>query len=713
MILWLLAIGLISMLGQVVLLRELNVAFFGSELIYILALGVWLIWTATGAALGRKGTRPQGSRVRLLLILHGCALPLAIAFVRGLRPLFGAVPGAYLPFQTQLLSMALALLPVGILLGLLFQWAAKLYVEKGRTLAGAYAIESAGGLAGGLLATLLFRFGLQNLTAAMICALLSLAAACHPWRPRRPRWAAPLAAAAALPVLAALWWSGSIDHMLTSWTHPALERSADSPYGRVTIERVDGQISLFENDALTYESEGTAAEEFAHLAAIQHPDPRAILLLGGGAEGLLSELLLHRPARIDYVELNELLLELLTPLLPDRQRLALADGSVNITIADPRRYLGGDRRYDLIMIGMPEPASGQANRFYTEEFFALCAGQLKPGGILALRLPGAENLWTPHRLRRAASIRNSLRATFTDIVILPGVTNIFLASRRPLSRDPAPLAERLLEREIGGRLVIPAYVHYLYTNDRFHEISRLMDGERAPVNSDLRPVCYQYTLMIWLSKFFPMLTMLELPDPGPSAFFRAPWVWISAGALVLSLLFCRRRPGCRRALLAAVAGFAGMILETTLILNYQIQRGVLYQDLGLLLTAFMAGLAAGAALMARRRAPGRMTGGALLAGLAALAVLAYLLLEAGMVGGLPSSSLLLLAAGMLVAAIFSHASLHRMPDQRLVISPLYASDLLGGAIGSLAATLFLIPAFGLPVSALLTAALVATSILLA
>jgi hypothetical protein len=39
MILCLLIIGLVSLLAQVVLLRELVVAFYGIELIYILALG--------------------------------------------------------------------------------------------------------------------------------------------------------------------------------------------------------------------------------------------------------------------------------------------------------------------------------------------------------------------------------------------------------------------------------------------------------------------------------------------------------------------------------------------------------------------------------------------------------------------------------------------------------------------------------------------------
>jgi len=37
-----------------------------------------------------------------------------------------------------------------------------------------------------------------------------------------------------------------------------------------------------------------------------------------------------------------------------------------------------------------------------------------------------------------------------------------------------------------------------------------------------------------------------------------------------------------------------MVMETILILYYQVKHGVLYQDIGLLLMSFMAGLASGA-----------------------------------------------------------------------------------------------------------------------
>ena len=219
-------------------------------------------------------------------------------------------------------------------------------------------------------------------------------------------------------------------------------------------------------------------------------------------KGLVVELLRHRPDRIDYVELDRTLLDVLTAHLPEEIAESLEAGPTQVTVADPRRFLHDGRSYDLILVGMPDPESGRTNRYYTREFFELCAEHLTGDGVLALRLRGAENLWTPQQTRRAASIHRALRAVFSDVVVLPGTTNTILASPSTLLRDPSVLGERLTDRGIEGRLVIPAYVDYLYTNDRFFEISELLDTADAPVNTDSRPVCYQTTQLIWLSKFF-------------------------------------------------------------------------------------------------------------------------------------------------------------------------------------------------------------------
>ncbi len=709
MSLWLLAIGAVSLLGQVVLLRELNVALYGSELVYILAIGVWLLGTAFGVSLGRRSHLPTVNRVRVLLIGLGLVLPICVMLVRGTRQIWGGVPGAYLAFPTQMAAMAVALLPVSVALGLLFQWTAKLFVTSRRTLAKAYAVESAGGLAGGILATVFLAAGVQNLATALGCGLLAVVVARGPRENGRPVWLGPALLLAASVLTAALLMSPRLDLRSTAWNHPNLLDSRDSPYGRVTLSESLGQIAVFENGALAYETEGTAAEEFVHLAALQHAAPESILVLGGGGEGLVREVLQHRPTAVDYVELNRVLLDLWRRYLPADVRRSLDAPEVHIRQADPRRFLQSAPVYDLILVAMPDPASGQSNRYYTREFFALCATRLKPTGVLAFRLRSAENLWTPQLLRRIASIHHALRAVFADVVVLPGATNILLASPAKLTREPALLAERLRARGIVARLVSPAYIDYLYTNDRFGATADLLQGASVTPNSDIRPVCYQFTLILWLAKFFPVLAWLELPETGGGWLVRSVWFWAGLAGLLGAMLLCRHWRLARRGVLAATAGFAGMVLQAAFILNYQTGSGVLYQNLGLLLTVFMAGLALGAGALDRlaRRELGRGTGYSLLALFVLFAAMAAGLLAAGLACGLVATALLQLASGFFVAAVFAYASLYRQPDQRAVISPLYAADLLGGCLGTLAASLFLIPVLGLAGSALAMAIVLA------
>ena len=169
-------VGLISILGQVVLLRELNVASFGVELVYILALGFWLAATALGALSCRSSRATRPGLLTIPLLLFAALLPLAVAFARGSRVLAGGVPGAYLPFGEQIVTIGITLLPAGFLTGWLFRRAAGLFVSEGRTVAAAYAIESAGGIAGGLVSSLGLHWGVQNFVLALTGSLIAAAA---------------------------------------------------------------------------------------------------------------------------------------------------------------------------------------------------------------------------------------------------------------------------------------------------------------------------------------------------------------------------------------------------------------------------------------------------------------------------------------------------------------------------------------------------------
>ena len=172
--------------------------------------------------------------------------------------------------------------------------------------------------------------------------------------------------------------------------------------------------------------------------------------------------------------------------------------------------------------------------------------------------------------------------------------------------------------------------------------------------------------------------------------------------LPIFFLLSRFWPALRRVLLVAVAGFMGIVLETILILFYQAKHGVLYQDIGILLMSFMAGLALGSMTinqwmvrLIHRRKPARWSGVVLLIGFGLLCLIITTTITLSASSGLFQASLLLAAVGLLVAGIFAYVSLYEIQDQKSVISSLYAADLIGGCAGSILAGLILIPVAGI------------------
>ncbi len=148
-----------------------------------------------------------------------------------------------------------------------------------------------------------------------------------------------------------------------------------------------------------------------------------------------------------------------------------------------------------------------------------------------------------------------------------------------------------------------------------------------------------------------------------------------------------------------------MLLETVLLLSYQARSGALYERLGLLLVAFMLGLAAGAAGVNRllaRAGPARIAA-ALNLSLIVLGGVAVAIAATGAAAGLWSTAALLFAAGALTAGIFACAA-GQAGARGHAIGRLYASDLAGGAAGSLLAAMVLIPSAGLATTASLVCA---------
>ncbi len=691
------AVGFTSTIAQVVLMRELVATFYGNELLFGLVLAAWLAWVAVGSwGLARLAERRQwGTRTFAAgLALAAALFPTQIALVRDVRALLGVTPGAFVEFGPMVVAVVLILAPLCLLGGFLFTLGARLTVEQGSTAGRAYVWESAGAVVGGTLFSFLLIRWLDPFQTALLVAAVNLTVALQLLKPvtcslKRSLICLFLLALAALPL-------GHHLHTATlRWQWSDLAFAADSPYGRITIQARDGQRVFYENGMLAFETQGTFPEEVAHFPLLMHPDPRSVLLVGGGVAGDVREILKHPVAGVTYVELDPLLIEAAQAHLPPEDAAVLNDPRVTLILSDGRLYVKTARRtFDVVILDLPEPATGALNRFYTQEFFEEVHAVLNPGGVFALGLPSAENYWSPELARRNASVYHTLHRVFPEVIVLPGEHNFFLASDAPLETDPAVLAGRLTERGIETRWVTPGYIEYIFTTDRFAQVRQELEATTGVrFNRDLTPICYYYDLVLWLSLFYPNLR---------GAFESTSLVnlWWVVGLLVLVALLVRWRRGWAVPFAIAGIGLAEMTLEVVILFAFQVLHGYVYAEVSLIVTAFMAGLALGGAASNRLLAVSgwnvRRALVAVQAAVAAYSGVFPLLISLPIPAPALVFPLLALLAGYLTGMAFPLAVALMRGSAGRVAGLLYGADLVGGCVGALLAAVLFVPVLGIP-----------------
>jgi spermidine synthase len=609
------------------------------------------------------------------------------------------------------------LAPLCLLGGTLFTLGARLAVEQGSTAGRAYVWESAGAVVGGALFSFALIRWLDPFQTALLVAAVNLAVALWVYlstrlptpTPPHPHTLLPLGLFALL-LLCSLPLGHSLHTATLRWQWSDLAFAADSLYGRLTVQARDGQRVFFQNGLLAFETQGTFPEEVAHFPLLAHPDPREVLLVGGGVAGDVREILRHPAARVTYVELDPLLIEAARAHLPPEDGAALDDPRVTMVLTDGRLYVKqAKRNFDAVILDLPEPATGALNRFYTREFFEEVRAVLAPGGVFALGLPSAENYWSPELARRNGSVYHTLRAVFPQVVVLPGEHNFFLASDGSLETGPAVLARRLAERGVETRWVTPEYVAYVFTTDRFAGVqAKLAATAGVRTNRDLAPICYYYDLALWLSRFYPSTGSGQAPILR-DAFERAGllnlwWVAVPLGMAVVLVRWRRREWSIPFAI--ATIGLAEMALEVVILFAFQVLHGTIYAQVSLIVTAFMAGLALGGAAGQRVAVSGQQLAGSGWGGRRALvAVQLGVAIYSGvfpLVLSLPISTptllfpLLALVAGALTGTAFPLAVALMRGSPARAAGALYGADLVGGCLGALLGAVLFVPLLGIP-----------------
>ncbi|MBM3300178.1 MAG: hypothetical protein FJY85_09505, partial [Deltaproteobacteria bacterium] len=251
--------GLVSLTGQVLLLRELLVIFHGTEISVGIFFGSWLAGIGIGAAVGAWLVK-AGKKEPLGVFLHcmvalGFSVLFQICLIRLLPMLFGIAPAELTPLHGILIVAPVGTLTSSFLTGFLFPVGCKTITQAGgRAIGHLYAFEGLGGLIGGLAFTfMLVRYLPPLRIAAVLAAVVALAVMvyCMCFKVK----AGMISSAGLLCVALALL--SPLGDSFLQWTirirweslHPGLVllQSKSTPYQQVEIGSLGKQRSFFGN----------------------------------------------------------------------------------------------------------------------------------------------------------------------------------------------------------------------------------------------------------------------------------------------------------------------------------------------------------------------------------------------------------------------------------------------------------------------------------
>ncbi len=230
-----------------------------------------------------------------------------------------------------------------------------------------------------------------------------------------------------------------------------------SPYQKVEVFdtrqfgklfRLDGRMMTSEADEFFYH------ECMTHPAALSHPNPESILVIGGGDGGSSEELLKHPSVkRIVMAELDPVVIDVSKKWLRSIHKDVFDDPRLEVSIGDGFEFVKSTtERFDLIVLDLTDPDT-PAFHLYSEQFFRMCQRILRPGGMLTLHL-GSPVYQAETVRKNAANLRNVFRHVAPMSLFVPLYGSLWCLAVASDTVDPRAttadvVAQRINERQVS------------------------------------------------------------------------------------------------------------------------------------------------------------------------------------------------------------------------------------------------------------------------
>ena len=387
--------GFFTIIAQLVFVRELLACFYGNELFSGLVLGCWFLSAGLGSFLALKLAKIKALKTIIILqILMVLTLPLEIYILRwliGKTTNFGQQPSITL----SLLIIFILIFPFSFVLNAIFSWTTNLLNKKGQQTVAkiiniSYLIETLGLVFGGLV----FNFFLINTTFP---------------------------------------FNSNLNKASLKFRFPNLIETTNSVYGNIVVTKENNQYSFYENGQFVYHNQEIENNEsLAHLILIQHAKPENILIIGNGLNGLIDQVIKYPSIlTIDYLNLDPKLTSISRKYLPDWLNQSLNDPRVKIIPIDGRTFLNqNNKKYDIIIINLPNPSTSLINRFYSLESFQLVEKSLKANGIFSTLLTVPVDYQSQEAINLSSLIIQTLKSVFPYQLLLPEDNTILILNAK-------------------------------------------------------------------------------------------------------------------------------------------------------------------------------------------------------------------------------------------------------------------------------------------
>lgn len=155
-------------------------------------------------------------------------------------------------------------------------------------------------------------------------------------------------------------------------------------YGRILV--LDGILQLTQKDEFIFH------EMVGNLPLFSHPNPKNVLIIGGGDGGVLREVLKHKIKTAYLCEIDPKVVEVSKKYLKFCHQNSFFDKRTKIFFQDGKDFVKKFKNYfEVIILDITDPGTVLGKNLLTKKFTLSLISALKDRGVLAVQTGGIES----------------------------------------------------------------------------------------------------------------------------------------------------------------------------------------------------------------------------------------------------------------------------------------------------------------------------------